>query len=45
MTYFLTITDTHGDRIEPYATREQAERAMRVLTQQGAKVAIHQGGG
>jgi len=40
MTYILTITDLHGTREEPYATREQAERAVRVLRDQGSEAAL-----
>lgn len=36
----LTISDQHGLRIEPYADREAAERALRLLTDQGAEVAL-----
>ena len=40
--FFLTISDMHGDRVEPYRTREQAERAVLVLAGQGAKVSLHE---
>ncbi len=38
--FILTINDMHGERTEPYATREQAERAVRVLSGQGATVTL-----
>jgi hypothetical protein len=38
--FFLTIIDLLGERVEPYRTREQAERAMKVLIGQGAKVVL-----
>ena len=41
MIYILTITDQHGTRQEPYATREAAERAARVVAEYSSKIEVH----